>query len=70
MPTAQNGLHILNLHPKNIYLKKKLFLMPIYFKNSYLFTRISKIINDRMDLHSAFPKYKHLIIIERTYILN
>ena len=22
MPTAKNGFHILNLHPKNMYLKK------------------------------------------------
>ena len=56
--------------PQKYIFKKKLFLMPIYYKNSYLFTRISKMINDRMDLHSTFPKYKHLIIIERTYISN
>ena len=25
MPTAKNGFHILNLHPKNIYLKITFF---------------------------------------------
>ena len=30
MPTAKNGFHILNLHPKEYIVKKYPFLMPIY----------------------------------------
>ena len=30
MPTAKNGFHILNIHPKKYTLKNTPFLMPIY----------------------------------------
>ena len=48
MPTAKNGFHILNLHPKIYTLKKNiLFLMPIYKKNLIIFSYNSKIRCDR-----------------------
>ena len=35
IPTAKNGIHILNLHPKRKkkYLKKGIFLVNLAFKN-------------------------------------
>ena len=63
MPTAKNGFHILNLHPKIYTLKKKiLFLMPIYKKNLIIFTtqKLDATVKNRFQIFILHPK-KHTI---------
>ena len=63
MPTAKNGLRILNLHPK-IYKKKILFfLMPIYKKKILIIFTTQKLdttVKNRFQIFILHPK-KHPI---------
>ena len=63
MPTAKNGFHILNLHPKIYTFKKILFLMPIYKKKKLIIFTTQKLdatVKNRFQIFILHPK-KHTI---------